>query len=202
MRSKLTEWERFKVSKILIENRWFSENSLPVNVLKNDSFHMFQQILAIFMATKTIEKNWQFFRCFNRFWPFSGYKTHWQKLTIFQMFQHILASFLATKLIEKWLTVFRCFNRYWPFFWQQNPLKKIDSFSDVSPDFGHFSSDKTHWKKLTVFRCFNGFWPFLWRRTLLKKMTAFQMFQQILAIFWRQNPLTRSVPASYVNTRS
>ena len=135
------------------------------------------------METKPIEKIDSFSDVSIDFGHFSGYKTHWQKLTIFQMFQHILASFLATKLIEKWLTVFRCFNRYWPFFWQQNPLKKIDSFSDVSPDFGHFSSYKTHWKKLTVFRCFNGFWPCLWRRTPLKKMTAFQMFQQILAIF-------------------
>ena len=33
MRSKLTEWERFKVLKILSENRWFSENSLAANVL-------------------------------------------------------------------------------------------------------------------------------------------------------------------------
>ena len=64
-------------------------------------FHMFQQILAIFMATKPIEKTDRFSDVLIDFGHFSGYKTHRQKLTIFQMFQHILASFLATKLIEK-----------------------------------------------------------------------------------------------------
>ena len=148
---------------------------------------MFQQILAIFMATKPIEKIDSFSDVSIDFGHFSGYKTHWQKLTIFQMFQHILASFLATKLIEKWLTVFRCFNRYWPFFWQQNPLKKIDSFqmfhpildiflatkpieknwlfSDVSTDFGHFYGDEPYWRKWQLFRCFNRFWPFFGDKT-------------------------------------
>ena len=65
VRSKLTEWERFKVLKILSENRWFSENSFPVNVLKNDSFSYFS----------------------TDFCHFHGNKTNWKKLTVFQMFQ-------------------------------------------------------------------------------------------------------------------
>ena len=61
VRSKLTEWERFKVLKILSENRWFSENSFPVNVLKNDSFSYFS----------------------TDFCHFHGNKTNWKKLTVF-----------------------------------------------------------------------------------------------------------------------
>ena len=65
VRLKLTEWERFKVLKILSENRWFSENRLPVNVLRNDSF--------LYVSTD--------------FDHFYGDKTNWKKLTVFQMIQ-------------------------------------------------------------------------------------------------------------------
>ena len=139
MRSKLTEWERFKVLKILSENRWFSENSLPVNVLKNDSFSYVSTDFGHFYGDKTNWKNWQVFRCFNRFWPFfwlqnpltkidnfsdvSTYfsqfscdKTHWKMIDSFQMFQQILAILLATKPIEKAWQFLRCFTRFWTFF--------------------------------------------------------------------------------------
>ena len=159
---------------------------------------MFQQILTVFMATKPIERNWQFFRCFNRFWPFFWLQNPLTKIDNFSDVSTYFSQFSCDKTHWKMIDSFQMFQQILAIFWQQNPLQKIDSFSDVSPDFGHFSSDKTHWKKLTVFRCFNGFWSFLWRRTPLKKLTAFQMFQQILAIFWRQNPLTRSVPATRI----
>ena len=83
-------------------------------------------------------------------------------------------------------------------FWQQNPLKKIDSFSDVSPDFWHFSSDKTHWKN----------WLFSDVSTDLAIFMATNPIEEIDSVsdvstdfghfFWRQNPLTRSVPATRI----
>ena len=121
-------------------------------------------------------------------------------MTIFQMFQHILASFLATKLIEKWLTVFRCFNRYWPFFWQLNPLQKNWPFfgNNVSPDFWHYSSDKTHWKNWLFSDVSTDIAIFMATNPIEEIDSVSDVSTDFGHFFWRQNPLTRSVPATRI----
>ena len=125
---------------------------------------MFQLILAIFMATKLIERNWQFFRCFNRFGPFFWVQSPLTKIDNFSDVSTYFSQFSCDKTHWKMIDSFQMFQQILAIFWQQNPLKKIDSFqmfrpifdiflatkpieknwlfSDVSTDFGHFLATK------------------------------------------------------------
>ena len=159
---------------------------------------MFQQILTIFMATKPIERNWQFSRRFNKFWPFFWLQNPLIKIDNFSDVSTYFSQFSCEKTHWKMIDSFQMFQQILAIFWQQNPLKKIDSFSDVSPDFWHFSSDKTHWKN----------WLFLDVSTDLAIFMATNPIEEIDSVsdvstdfghfFWRQNPLTRSVPATRI----
>ena len=159
---------------------------------------MFQQILTVFMATKPIERNWQFFRCFNRFWPFFWLQNPLTKIDNFSDVSTYFSQFTCEKTHWKMIDSFQMFQQILAIFWQQNPLKKIDSFSDVSPDFWHFSSDKTHWKNWLFSDVSTDFGHFYGDEPHWRNWQRFRCFNRFWPFFWRQNPLTRSVPATRI----